>query len=316
MIRKAAVIVLFIGYILICSTCAKQYAVVNSWGLYVGSITVAHDGYIYHSDYEHGIYKVNIRTGKSEKFVQTGASARSLNIYCDRLYYSESIGNVVNIYSIGLDGTDHRKECSGSLLNMIIYNGTIFFYNYDEMEYRNIYRMNMDGTGRTLLVEGIGSLSICGIYRDHLYYRVKNGGIFKTPTSHMQSQLVVDDEVNEAFMVNGRLYFTNAVKRFQCMNLDTNKTIISYDAPSVGYFIADEKFVYFHNPLDEQRVYRMTLDGKRVIKLIDDTDAVGLSIFGDKIFFLTGESYVDGHCNYQKNLMNLDGSQRRQLFME
>lgn len=185
MFKKTMTVQLLIGCILIISACKHSYEMPNTWGSYIGSLTVAHGDYIYHADYDHGIYKVNMHTGESQKFLQTEGSARSLNIIKDRLYYTESVGDFVSVYSIGLDGTDLRTECSSStwyILNMIIHDNVIYFYDFiktDDQYYQNIYRVNLDGTDKTPLTEAYAHLSICGIYKGRLYYRVKNGGNLK-----------------------------------------------------------------------------------------------------------------------------------------
>lgn len=128
--------------------------------------------------------------------------------------------------------------------------GRIFFA---ELEENRIYAADYDGNGRTVVCEEAGTcLQVEGEY---LYYRSEQGGIRRVHTENLQTENLVEENVGEFVIKDGKMY-VNALDGFSVYNLDgTGKEVLFEGYEPVMINSAGEDFLFIRTTGTDVSMY-------------------------------------------------------------
>jgi predicted small secreted protein len=193
---------------------------------FVGNVYVAGE-WIYYSSYsDDKIY--TIKTDGTGKRILINCRAKSFNIVDDKIYYINSDDTYYSLYMMNLDGSNNTKVRSYYYQDMVIYNNNIYYkypykgnegklysgavggksekklcddivgkinvyndviYYINESDKNNIYRINIDGTGRKKLLD-VNTWGI-SIIDEWIYYnKFDDGNLYKVKIDGTQNQVI------------------------------------------------------------------------------------------------------------------------------
>lgn len=90
------------------------------------------------------------------------------------LYYVNVVENF-KLYKMDINGENNGLVSDEEMLNMVIKNNIVYYVNYND---KHLYKMNTDGTGRTLLDDTL-EVNYLKISDDTLFYGVRENGHIK-----------------------------------------------------------------------------------------------------------------------------------------
>ena len=187
----------------------------------------------------------------------------SINVYDNYLYYVSTKDNPEDpeddyynvIYRLKTNGKSepeilNENEFNNQCYEIYVINGRIYYIGEDS----NIYKMNLDGSHRTLVSDN--KTGYLGINEDYIVYNV----IVNEETLECETHIMNLDGSNDQALIKGRRLYSISIK---------------------------DDYVYYTN--SDKKIYRTKI-GSGLDELVCDTQAYNLNLSGDYIYFFT---YMD-----------------------
>jgi len=234
------------------------------------------DEFIYYINDKDEIYKMDINGNQKTKL--SNIKAAFLCVFNDTIYAlgGDSDKYDKNLYSMNIDGSDFKILSNEKIGKLYIYNDKIYYNTFIDGE-TYLYKMNLAGKDKELIIKSTGMEDLFYIYKDNLYY-LSSGGVFsinKFNISNKEYSLVnkTDGQIPNG-LINGNnnfIFFKSTSPRtYYLLNLDTGE---------------------LNSSIDDRFNNNVTVNGIQY--------RTGLYSVGNKVFF-----YENGQLNY----MNIDGS--------
>ena len=208
------------------------------------------------------IYRANRDGSNPVELYNAGSEENilSFNYYDNYLYYVSTKDNPDDpeddyynvIYRLKTDGKStpeiiNENEFNNQCYEIYVINGRVYYIGEDS----NIYKMNLDGSHRTLVSDnGTGYL---GINEDYIIYNV----VLNEETLECETHIMNLDGSNDQALIKGRRLYSVSIK---------------------------DDYVYFTNA--DKKIYRTKI-GSGLDELVCDVQAYNLNLSGDYIYFFT-----------------------------
>jgi len=195
--------------------------------------------------------------------------ARSLFVYGDAIYFIGGESNAYdgNLYSMGIDGSGLGLLTDDNVREMYFYDGRFYYLAHNDGEYL-LYRIDMDGSNKELIVKDTGLWGWFCVYGGDVYYRVSEGAmemIRKIDADTKVDSLVYE---TEKMMPNSRintagniLYFVStSPMTYTCLDMDTGEEKTTSNSRLnniIGMYTVGNKVFYYQN----EKIYMMNIDG-------------------------------------------------------
>lgn len=211
------------------------------------------------------IYKANKDGSNIVELYNVGGEENilSFNIYNNYLYYVSTKDNPENpeddyynvIYRLKTDGKSepevlNENEFNNQCYEIYVINGRIYYIGEDS----NIYKMNLDGSNRTLVADN--ETGYLGINEKYIVYNV----IINEETLDCETHVMNIDGTNDQALIEGRRLYSVSLK---------------------------DDYVYFTN--SDKKIYRTKI-GSGIDELVCDVQAYNLNLSGDYLYYFT---YID-----------------------
>lgn len=227
------------------------------------------DGWIYYAGVESGIIK--IRVDGSQIIRLDSGKATQFYISGDWIYYQNNSdnNNLCRLYKIRTDGTDKLK-LNDEFSEFISVSGDWIYYAAGADNYKS-YKIKTDGTERTKLCDDtpIG-IKPCG---DWIYYYI-NGYyediVYRIKPDGSGREDIITDE-------------SQAGKIENTENKSEGNTKGNY--ANMALIAKQGEWIYFSNPSDGSKLYKMKEDGTSKTKLCNDA-VYYISILDNWIYYI------------------------------
>jgi hypothetical protein len=259
-----------------------------------GSKYIYQNGWIYTTIFDTFLTKIK-PDGAGRQWVDI-YNPENLNYKDGYLYYLSSKAlyrNTSNgLHKVTINDSQH-------ILKFIIYDNYIYYVNMDDSN--NIYRMNLDGSGRKRITseKGCFNLYITDSYifysSDKGFYRINRNGIGKLKLSSYKVKDIVSDSKYLYYINNSNLQIFKS-------NYDgTNLTRLCYDN-AVSLTISGN-VLYYQNQYDQNKLYAITTKGKA--KTIIVNEAINNpTIVDDDLYYTSDKS--EGYVLHKVKLKELE----------
>lgn len=191
-----------------------------------------------------------------------GGSLYSMNIVCEDLKkISPDIGVYLNadnhyLYYVKAESNKENNSKTG----MRFYNG-------------GVYRMNNNGTGlKNITTNPSSHLTLSGNYLYYQQYSVEDGmNLERIKLDQTDSRILSHSSMTPITVNDNNLYYYDpSVNNIFTMSLNNFITQTKYKG-SFQYPIFFEDYVYYINPMDKNRIYRMRKDGSKPTLLVNES---------------------------------------------
>jgi hypothetical protein len=139
-----------------------------------------------------------------------------------------------------------------------------------------------DKTGNTN--SNISNNSIVAQNGSAIYYPGKNSGIYSIIDSKIK--LISHDKTDGVSVMNGWIYYSCLDNICKIRVDGTKKTVLRKCAS--GGLLVTSKYIFFINYDDKNKIYRMDLSGKNLLKISNIEDVYDINHYNDWIYFLSG----------------------------
>ena len=234
------------------------------------------------------LYKMKADGSEKTMFADSG-SVFEMIVNGDWIYYINGDDDS-KLYKIKTDGTKKTKLSDENTAGLIGVDSDIYYIkgeNYSYTEPNTVYKMDLDGNGRSRIDNlELGSLSFPILNNGWIYYtNVEDAGkLYKIRTNGMDKTKLTDVEVLDPQIVNEWIfYFDTSDYHIYKVKFDgSEKTKITDERPYS--YIIDEEWMYYTNREDNGTLYKIRLDGSEKRKLNNDRSNV-IDVHGDYAYF-------------------------------
>ncbi|HEX3076959.1 MAG TPA: DUF5050 domain-containing protein [Lachnospiraceae bacterium] len=269
-------------------------AEVEESNLLVGDGTSCCDGeYIYYTELSE-VYRLSLKTKKSEKVVSLkesngiyGMSIHGEDIICTYDAFYGTDGNDYYIYKLSKDGNVVTKMTRGhspSVLNDYIYYIKTKKITQEYGVYSKslgIYRMKLDGSDDTCILKG--NFYRCVAYGDKIYFSTEKE--FCQMDIDGANQVALTDETfTWKGIGNDYVYWYDYITSSICRkNVTTLKKSTVVKDTEFAFTIDRELIYYYKNGY----LYKANLNGKGSTKLLKIAGVVDVKVYGDYLYVTT-----------------------------
>ena len=276
------------------------------------SYITADGDWIYFCNYYDGdktfqIYRINIQTGKGEKWGKDAAS--SIYAAGGWIYYT-NWGDKQYLYKINADGTGRQKlnAMHSSVIKVI---GDWIYYQEYEAESRLFYfcKMQTDGTNKQLLATGdeIGDVRFID---EWIYYINKSDDscIYRIRTDGEGRERIVNDKINNMIILDDWIYCTHTDEAGALYRIRTDGTDQEGINGRSGSFNVINNWIYYANAEDDRHIYKISTDGMDKEQINSDRSHIVLIAEGYLYY------YVDlGGKDMEMYRIRLDDNERQRV---
>lgn len=219
------------------------------------------------------IYKMKSDGSNNTELITAHASY--LNIKGEWLYYINQSDS--KIYKVKTNGQNNQKVSDITVLNnMIIVGDWIYVSNYNA----SIMKIKLDGSEYDHLW---GSPRDFVVYGDDVYfnYMGDNDSIWMTSSQDLKLN---DEPSYHLNIYRNNIYYNDLQKNICSISINGgSKNIIGTDRASS--ILVDEGWIYYSNKNDNDKLYKMKIDGTSKMK-VSDSSIVAFNIVGDWIVYV------------------------------
>ncbi|MCM1468291.1 MAG: DUF5050 domain-containing protein [Alistipes sp.] len=269
----------------------------NTAGNLINSGIVCEGGgriYYYNKSDDKKLYVMN-KDGSGKEALGDIRGAIELNFFGDYIYYQAG-----GIFRASVKSGEVETLVGDTCRNVVVTENTIFYLKADG-DSTKVHRMDLDGSGGTVLSDDIaGGLNVGrdkiyyingsdsgriysmnfdgsdnGVFLDDknvqellveagMVYFVSGGGhIYRTDESGGEAQQVGEDECSNININNGRLFYYNVTDNaLCCAGLDGSDEMVLYSGELNAVNVISD-WVYFFNT-DDYQYYRISKDGNNI----------------------------------------------------
>ncbi|WP_051542200.1 DUF5050 domain-containing protein [Clostridium lundense] len=219
--------------------------------------------------------------------------------------YSNKVKLILNVAVPGIDG-----QIGDTAYGFWAQKDGWIYYNSMDNGVRKLYKMKLDGTGRTKISDDTDCYNI-NILGDWIYY-VAKGHIYKVKTDGTGKALVngINGYECSPVVVNNGIYFHgqggDTGHLYKIRTDGTQRTMISSD--NALYKIVVGGWIYYERQYisGKRELYKIKIDGTQKTKLSDD-DANSINVVGEWIYY----SNISDNGSLYK--IKTDGTQRTKV---
>lgn len=257
-----------------------------------------------------GICKVKANGEERQELLMDDFDVLSINVYKNYIYfigvgleeYSETDDVDNKIYRMKKDGTEleviNDNEFNNECYEIYAVNNSIYYIGTDE----NIYKMNLNGTGRELVANnGTGYI---GITNKYIIYNVEN----EAKDNYITYIMNIDGTDPRPILENKRLYsvdilgnyvyYTNTDKQIYRTKIDSGTEELVLDDAAYNLNLSGD-YLYFLNYLDAENedytvaLFRVKADGTQEqaenIKTLSSYSTF-INVVGDWVMYMDNDS--------------------------
>lgn len=257
-----------------------------------------------------GICKVKANGEDRQELLMDDFDILSINVYKNYIYfigvgleeYSETDEVDNKIYRMKKDGTEleviNDNEFNNECYEIYAVNNSIYYIGTDE----NIYKMNLNGTGRELVANnGTGYI---GITNKYIIYNVEN----EAKDNYITYIMNIDGTNPRPILENKRLYsvdilgnyvyYTNTDKQIYRTEIDSGTEELVLDDAAYNLNLSGD-YLYFLNYLDAENedytvaLFRVKADGTQQqaenIKTLSSYSTF-INVVGDWVMYMDNDS--------------------------
>lgn len=253
--------------------------------------------------------KVKLTLKVEETFGNTNGNILNLGMLTSKdnvIYYSEGIDGG-KLYAADLTANNFRKLCDDEAYFINVVGEYIYYTNSSDND--SIYKIKVDGTGRTKLTD-IGFINVI-VEDDYIYaIDVDDHNIYKISVDGKIVKKINNDTALDLNVSEGYLYYSNLdddLKIYRTTKSGFGRTKI-FDE-SVGYINVVGDWIFYISYEDDFKIYKVKTDGTSDTK-VSDLPAGFLNVANNgRIYFLNLETtYLhmieDYGRGYSSTLMN------------
>lgn len=184
---------------------------------------------------------------------------------------------------------------------------------YNEFRVSRIEKINFEENlvfGNTL--ENINNNGMATENEDYIFY-VKDLGVYKANKDFSNKESIINRssgyKISNLNIIDDWLFFSDG-KKIRRMNIDDGKTDTIYRMGYTLQFHVLDNWIYFIDVIDDFNVYRMTVNGESIQKVIN-TPVYRVALHNNRIYYSyssNGENYLkfmDLATNEYKTLANI-----------
>ncbi len=224
----------------------------------------------------------------------------------DQYYYRSNNGGVLQAGRFGSD--EYRVIAADSVWFINVSEDWLYYTNRDDRN--RIYKINVDGSGRTALTEEgawfvtlvDGWLYYLNESDDYRIYKINTAGEGKTRLSE-DSAWFLNVEGQWIYYINR----DDGDKIYRVRNDAGGREAVN-DHPSCCISLADG-WIYYSNEADGSRIYRIEVDGTTA-EVVNDVPSWFINAGGGWIY------YADESDDFSLNKVKVDGTERVKLASE
>lgn len=205
-----------------------------------------------------------------------------------------------------LDSGDNPQQLFDKVTNFQIYDDSIY-YEYDNGEFnQELWKCDLDGKNSELVIDE--PAYYCYIYDDKVIYQgdtdsknVETGEHLKIKDLDTDNTITLTTRHSYNPILDGEnLYYLGSETRegantLYKMNLTTfNETILKENVSEPIQLLDD--YLYFSNPEDSNRLYKMDINGKNLQLVLQDKDAESIQVKSNGILYAIREYDSDGNA--------------------
>lgn len=220
------------------------------------------------------IYKMKSDRSSNTKLITAYAS--HLNIKGEWLYYISKSDN--KIYKVKTNGKNNQKVSDITVSNDMIIVGNWIYVSNDNSSIRKI---KLDGSEYDHLW---GTQRDFIVYGDNIYfnYMGDDDSIWKTTSN---SYKLNDEPSYHLNIYRNNIYFNDTEDNICSISIDGgSKNIIGTDRASS--ILVDEGWLYYSNKNDNDKLYKMKIDGTNKTKL-SNSSIFAFNVVGDWIVYVS-----------------------------
>lgn len=249
------------------------------------------------------LYKYNIAAKRAYKVLEDRVS--NVYFYNGYMYYSTCIATNYALFRMNLQ-TKESEKISSDRCDKLIFDGDTIYYIKVGSAYNNdLYKMGLDGSNPTKLLNKSLWVSNLEKVGDTLYFATNNALGKSTFSFNLTTGGATDLKKPSTFVTvnGGRLYYYNSKtnKLTSCKTDGSDEKILKKNVKINEIVVSNGKLYYSDTETETFNCYDLN-SGKTTV--IANTCADGVSVDGDKIY------YIGAAVNYQNDypyLTNGDG---------
>lgn len=280
-----------------------------SWGGYVS----ADKDWVYFNSFSK-LYKMKLDGSRKIKINNDCASC--INVKGDYLYYLRDTGKasdeteaeVMEIVKVKKDGSSRKVLLTGAVKNLLIVDNSMYFL--DLAKYENGFLlscMDLNGNNRKSIVkdcDSIGPYSILDGYIYYCAYRMDDipagGNVYRVKLDGSDKVMLNNELGHQIEAYGDKVYYLTGVSSSEDKNLCSMKQNGDHseriNKKCVSFYNVYKNHIYYID--QENRLYRMNLDGTGNTKLFNEEVNGLINIVGDWIYVydlsdLRGEGIIN-----------------------
>lgn len=273
-----------------------------------GGYVAQKDEWIYYrnSSDDDRLYKVKIDGSQKTKI--TDDRPRYINVVSDWLFYSNE-ADKNKLYRIKTDGTQRTKIDDDSVGNILVEGNTIYFSKSVGTDaFGGIYQMNVDGTSKIELADGI--ISCINVVDGWIYYSDFSGGrIYKMKVDGTKVTQLNDFRIGQCLVIDENIFCSNIYEdgALHKMSIKGSDDVNLNFPDNVNAFNIYNGWIYYSNKSDDGKLYKLSLDGLNKIKM-SDISCSNICIVDNWVYFKDNSDKV-----FYLNRIKLDGTGQEQV---
>lgn len=262
------------------------------------------NGWIYYtnqSDYQR-IYKMKIGDSKGQK-LSDDPYASHLNVIGDWIYYVDSKGGLCRMKTDGSELsllTDYTVNFMQATSDYIY-----FFTSYkresDGYQFKELHRIKPDGSDDETLLSYLSSRWDYLVVGNDIYFLCWDAS---TQTQKLRRGSFTDilNNIDKFVISDNHIYYINHEDKCIYKADMDGKNIIKITSDTTKSLNIANGWIYYANTSDNNKLYKITTDGKDKSKVADVKSDYAINIAGGKLF------YVETNEKFETYVMNKDGS--------
>lgn len=242
------------------------------------------------------------------------------------IYYRGTGGNLTKVKTDGVDRTQLTTAHDAKYINVV---GNYVYYVHSNAATKTaaattcIYRMKIDGSDAQPIMSGTRQVGTMGnvvftsnsdmkdviVAGDWIYYiNVSDGSLHRANVNGYIDNIISSDSYLDINIVKNYIYAVNNSKGGKIYKIDlaNNFAASKVSDIEVRHLNVVDGWMYYRNYSDNEKLYRMNIDGTHNVKLCDDM-VYNINVTEDSVYYKNGS---DGNKLYR---INVDGTGGQQI---
>lgn len=271
------------------------------------------NGWIYYtnqSDYQR-IYKMKIGDSKGQK-LSDDPYASHLNVIDDWIYYVDSQGGLCKMKT---DGSGLSLLTDYPVKFMQVTSDYIYFLTSHKSEsdgnqFRELHRIKPDGSNDETVLSYLSSSWDYLVVDNDIYFLYWEPSTQTQKLLRMGSFTDILNNVDKFVISDNHIYYINHEDKCIYKADMDGKNIGKITSDTTKSLNIANGWIYYANTSDNNKLYKITTDGKDKSKVADIKSDYLINIAGGKLF------YVETNTKFETYIMNKDGSAKSKSLID